>query len=150
MTASLIANDWWEDQATTQWDEGRRHPLGLFRPHAREFNDLGPLRCFCGNVLSEIGGRTGKERTSQIREPRFHVWVGKRRIDFPVEPVNDLGGRVLGVPIPSHVASLGCGITFADAASMPCRDENEVRAKANALGLVELREKMEWGPTASG
>jgi hypothetical protein len=32
---------------------------------------------------------------------------------------------------------LGYGITFAGAASMPCRDENEVRAKANALGLVE-------------
>jgi hypothetical protein len=37
-------------------------------------------------------------------------------------------------------------ITFADAASMPYRDENEVRAKANALGLVELREKMECAP----
>jgi hypothetical protein len=47
---------------------------------------------------------------------------------------------------PRTGASLGYGMTFADAASMPCRDKNEVRAKANALGLVELREKMEWAP----
>jgi hypothetical protein len=63
--------------------------------------------------------------------------VGETDIDLLVQPLNDLGGRVLGVPIPSHVASLGCGITFADAASMPCGDENEVRAKANALAWID-------------
>jgi hypothetical protein len=33
--------------------------------------------------------------------------------------------------------SLDYGNTFADAASMLCRDEDEVRQKARALGLTE-------------
>ena len=47
---------------------------------------------------------------------------------------------------PRTGASLDYVITFADAASMPSRDESEVRARANALGLVELREKTECAP----
>ena len=36
-------------------------------------------------------------------------------------------------------ASLDFGNTYADAASMLCRDEDEVRQKAKELGLVEHR-----------
>ena len=39
-------------------------------------------------------------------------------------------------------ASLDFGNTYADAASMLCRDEDEVRQKAKELGLVEHRKKM--------
>jgi hypothetical protein len=38
-------------------------------------------------------------------------------------------------------ASLDFGNTYADAASMLCRDEDEVRRKAKELGLVEHRKK---------
>jgi hypothetical protein len=38
-------------------------------------------------------------------------------------------------------ASLDFGNTFADAASMLCRDEDEDRQKAKELGLVEQRKK---------
>jgi hypothetical protein len=38
-------------------------------------------------------------------------------------------------------ASLDFGNTYADAASMLCRDEDEVRQKAKELGLVEHRKK---------
>jgi len=41
-------------------------------------------------------------------------------------------------------ASLDFGNTYADAASMLCRDEDEVRQKAKELGLVEHRKK--WLP----
>jgi hypothetical protein len=42
-------------------------------------------------------------------------------------------------------ASLGCALTFAGAARGRRRDENEVRAKATALRLVEAQ-KMECAP----
>jgi len=38
-------------------------------------------------------------------------------------------------------ASLDFGNTFADAASMLCRDEHEVRQKAKELGLGERQKK---------
>jgi hypothetical protein len=38
-------------------------------------------------------------------------------------------------------ASLDFGNTYADAARMLCRDEDEVRQKATELGLVERRKK---------
>ena len=38
-------------------------------------------------------------------------------------------------------ASLDFGNTLADAASMLCREEDEVRQKARELGLVERRKK---------
>ena len=38
-------------------------------------------------------------------------------------------------------ASLDFGNTFADAASMLCRDEDEVRQKAKQLGLVERQKR---------
>jgi hypothetical protein len=38
-------------------------------------------------------------------------------------------------------ASLDFGNTYADAARMLCRDEDEVRQKAKELGLVEQRKK---------
>jgi hypothetical protein len=38
-------------------------------------------------------------------------------------------------------ASLDFGNTYADAASMLCRDEHEVRQKARELGLAEQRKK---------
>jgi hypothetical protein len=38
-------------------------------------------------------------------------------------------------------SSLDFGNTFADAASMLCRDEDEVRQKAKQLGLVERQKR---------
>jgi hypothetical protein len=38
-------------------------------------------------------------------------------------------------------ASLDFGNTYADAASMLCRDEDKVRQKGKELGLVERRKK---------
>jgi hypothetical protein len=37
-----------------------------------------------------------KRRRAQVGEPRFHLRVGERRIDFHVELLDDPGRRVLG------------------------------------------------------
>src|SRR5262245_3241479 len=63
---------------------------------AREFDDLGPLLCFLGDELSEVGRRAGKHRGAQFGKARLHSWFCENGIYLPVEFVDDIGGRVPG------------------------------------------------------
>src|SRR5262245_19047891 len=69
---------------------------GSLRLHARELHHLGPFLSFGGDVLAKLSGRAGKYCAAQVGEPRFHLGVGERGIDFAVELVHDLDGCVLG------------------------------------------------------
>ena len=44
----------------------------------------------------EIGGRAAEHGGAQIGKPCLDLGVGKRGVDFLVQPVDDFGGRVLG------------------------------------------------------
>jgi hypothetical protein len=62
---------------------------------ARELHHLRPLLGFCGDELTEVVGRTRKRFATQIGKPRLDLGIGEADIDFSVELVDDLGGRVL-------------------------------------------------------
>src|SRR5215470_10700530 len=63
---------------------------------ARELHDLGPLQGVFGDELAEIGNRSPQPRKAKVGKPRFHLVIGKSRVDLAVELVDDLGRRVLG------------------------------------------------------
>src|SRR5260370_39847915 len=63
-----------------------------------ELDHLGPLRGFFENKLPEVGGRAREHCRSQVGKPRLDCRVGEAGIDLPVEPVDNLGRRVLGPP----------------------------------------------------
>ena len=52
---------------------------------------LGPLFLVIYDELSEVGGRAGNHRATEIGEPRLHLGIGERRIDFLIELVDDFG-----------------------------------------------------------
>src|SRR5262249_40448561 len=57
---------------------------------------LGPLLGFLGNEFAEVGRRERKLSATFVGEPRPYLEIGERGVDFLVEPIDDLGGRVLG------------------------------------------------------
>src|SRR5262245_42231575 len=57
---------------------------------------LAPLLGFVSNVLGEVGGRAGKHRDAQVVKSSFDLWIGESRVDFAVELVDYLGGRIPG------------------------------------------------------
>src|SRR5262245_30758871 len=61
--------------------------LGL---DACELHHLAPLLGFLSDQLAEVSGRARKHRAAEISEPHFHVGVGKARVSFRVELVNNL------------------------------------------------------------
>src|SRR5215204_279183 len=63
---------------------------------ARELDHLGPLVCFRSDELAEVRGRTHERRSAQAVEARLHLWIGKPRVDFLVEPIDDLRRCILG------------------------------------------------------
>src|SRR5262249_24183913 len=66
------------------------------RLDAREFHHLGPLLGFLGDELAEVGRRTDKRCASETGESRLDIGIGKSRVDFLVELVDDVSRRVLG------------------------------------------------------
>ena len=48
-----------------------------------------------GDKPSEVGWRTRKCRAALVGKPRLELGIGERGVDLLVEPVDDLGGRVL-------------------------------------------------------
>src|SRR5580692_12756250 len=71
-------------------------PPGSIRLGARELDDLCPLVGFLGDEILEVGRRTGKHRPAHVGKPRFDLGTGEGRVDFFVEPVDDLGGSAFG------------------------------------------------------
>src|ERR1700726_1950221 len=66
------------------------------RLDVRELDHLGPFLGFVGNELAEIGWRAGKCHGAEIGKPLLQRGIGKAGIDLLVEPVDDVGWRVLG------------------------------------------------------
>src|SRR6476660_7921350 len=56
---------------------------------------LTPLLGFIGDELPEVGGRTRKYRAALVGKQLLELGIGERVVDLPVEPADDLGGRVL-------------------------------------------------------
>src|SRR5262245_50079965 len=57
---------------------------------------LGPLLGFVGDQRTKVGGRARKRRAAEVSEPRFDRGIGQAGVDVLVEPIRDLGRRVLG------------------------------------------------------
>src|SRR5258705_11913877 len=75
------------------------HPTGfvdLLRLDARELHHLAPLLDFVRDELAEVGGRVDKRRGSHVGDPRLDSWIGKSCVEFLIELVDNLDGRVLG------------------------------------------------------
>ena len=69
---------------------------GLLRLDVGCSDDLAPFLGFIGDQLAEVGRRSCEHRAAQIGEPRLNVGIGENRVDFLVEPLDDLNGRVFG------------------------------------------------------
>src|SRR3954453_19946105 len=77
---------------------------GLAWPRAREPHHLGPLLCFVGDELAELGGRGEQHRGAKLVKPLFDAGICKRGVNFTVELGNGLGWSVfLGTQTPSIV-----------------------------------------------
>src|SRR6266576_4618452 len=75
---------------TTPW-----RPPPLLELDAGEFDHLGPFLYIVGDEFCKIGGRAGQRRATQTGQPRLHLWIAERCVDFLVELVDDFGGRAL-------------------------------------------------------
>src|SRR3984893_2569528 len=67
-----------------------------FRLGAGKSDHLGPLIGFFGDEPSEVGRRARQRDAAQVGNPRLPLGISKTRVDFPVELVDDFGGRVPG------------------------------------------------------
>src|SRR5262245_7726157 len=70
---------------------GRSLRLDFGRP-----DYLGPLLGFLGDEFAEIGRRECKLSATFVVEPRLYFTIGESGVDFPVELVDNLGGRIAG------------------------------------------------------
>src|ERR1700736_5484797 len=67
-----------------------------FRLGAEKSDHLGPLIGFFGDEPSEVGRRARQRDAAQVGNPLLQLGISKTRVDFPVELVDDFGGRVPG------------------------------------------------------
>ena len=70
--------------------------MGSFRLGARRLDDPAPFVGFLRNDPCEIGRRAGKHCPAHVGKSRSHPGIGKDRIGFCVQYVNDVGRRVPG------------------------------------------------------
>src|SRR5215470_2888790 len=64
----------------------------LLRLDARHLDHLGPLLGFLSNEFAEIGRRERKLSATFVGKPRLYFEVSESSVDFPVEPIDYLGG----------------------------------------------------------
>src|SRR5262249_22717823 len=81
-------------------DAGRKRSicerLLLLRFDTRELHHLSPFLGFLGDELGEVGRRAGRYLTAEFRHSRRHHRLGERRVDLPIEPLDDLARGALG------------------------------------------------------
>src|SRR5262249_12575722 len=70
--------------------------LLLLRLDTRELHHLTPFPGCLADELGEAAGRAGKYFTAEFRHPRRHHRLGERRVDLPIEPLDDLARGALG------------------------------------------------------
>src|SRR5947209_10690076 len=80
------------NESVMEW----RQWIALLRLEAGELDHLSPLLGFLCDQLAEVGGRAGKYFTTEFGHPYLHRRFGEHRVDFPVEPLDDLGRSALG------------------------------------------------------
>src|SRR5262245_14414138 len=68
---------------------------GSLRLDVREPDNLAPFLCFGGDELTEVGRRADLYQAAELGEPCLELGIRERRVDLPVELVNDVGRRVL-------------------------------------------------------
>src|ERR1700742_2064469 len=70
--------------------------IRLIRRQVGSPDDLAPSLGFVGEKASEVAGRSGKRRATQIRKLYPQFWVGEPCVDLPVELFDNLAGCVSG------------------------------------------------------
>ena len=83
-----------------------------------------PLLGFIGDEVAEVGGRARNHRAAQVGKPRLDLGVGERGVDFLVELVDDLGGRVLGCADANPRTRLVAGKDFSPKPERPATPPN--------------------------
>src|SRR5262245_52961185 len=71
-------------------------------------NDLAPLLGFGGDELSELGRRTRNCRAAQVGKPRSQLGIGKARVDFLGELLDDVASGLPTAAWPAPRIWLGC------------------------------------------
>src|ERR1700722_8589628 len=71
---------------------------GLFRLDVGGADHLAPFLGFSGDERAELGGGHRHRAPAEIGEPRLQPGIREAGIDFPVEPLDDLGWGALGRP----------------------------------------------------
>src|SRR5262245_58800270 len=61
-----------------------------FRFEARELHNLCPLFCVFRNEFAELGGRAQKRRSAQGCQSGLEHRLGERRVDLPIELVDNI------------------------------------------------------------
>src|SRR5262249_828821 len=87
--------------------------VGLFRLDVGRPDHLAPFCGFVGEVLAKVRWRTTERDTAQMGQSPPDLGVGNGYIDLPIEPVNNLGRRVLGRADAIKGASLKARYEFA-------------------------------------
>ena len=77
-------------RGTTLW----MRPTASVRLGAGELHHLGQPLGFFGNVFCEAARRTYKWKDTEVDEPCPEFGIGKRRVDLPVEPLDDVSRRI--------------------------------------------------------
>src|SRR6516162_10580160 len=76
----------------------RRRALALVRFEAGEPDDLGPLLSFLVDEPAEVGGRPGEYVAAELAHARLYGRIDERRINLPIETLDDFWRRALGCP----------------------------------------------------
>src|SRR6266699_3826341 len=85
---------------------------GLLRLDIGRPDHLAPLLGIVCDALFEFGGGASERYSSELGKPRLDRGVSKACIEFFIQLVDDLGGRVLGCPEAKPVACFKarCGL----------------------------------------
>src|SRR5215471_8314207 len=69
---------------------------GSVRLDACELDHLGPLLRFVGDELSELDRCHWHRHAAEFGQTYYHLGIGEHGIDFVVQPLDDVSGRILG------------------------------------------------------
>src|SRR5262245_43307964 len=72
--------------------------VGLIQLEAGESNDLGPLFSFFRDETAEVRGRPREYVAAELAHARLYSGIGERRINLPIETLDDRRRRALGRP----------------------------------------------------
>src|SRR4029077_20595598 len=77
----------------TEYSAASRESLRL---DVRKLDHLGPLFDFRSVELPVVGRRKCKHGATQVGKAHLNLGIDEGGVDFPIEPIHDVGGRSLG------------------------------------------------------